>query len=129
MSAITRVMNGVMSWVSNPVNAATTAIGVVITQVAAPYFEGLPSGTGIVFGQVAAHVGRALVGRCVRSLHCPMKSELLAWCNEVAGTPEYANRLIAAQRIRECYVAGSGVLYLNYLGLTSLPAAIGRFTN
>ncbi len=125
------IANAVRNWVSNPI---TTAIGIGIWQVAAPYFEGLPSGTGVIFGQVVAHggraLGRSLIGRCVRSVYCPMQSELRTWCREVAGTPAHANRLIAAQRIRTCYVQGSPELNLNNLGLTSLPAgAIGRLTH
>lgn len=72
---------GSTSWVSNPVNIIITAVGVGITQVMAPYFDGLPLGTGAIFGQAVAHSGvhisRLLIGRCVRSVQdCCMKQNL-----------------------------------------------------
>src|ERR1700688_1693645 len=129
MSIILRVADGVVNWGLNPVNAAATAIGALITQVAAPYFEGSPPGSDVVFGQGVAHTGRALIGRCVRSVQdYRMESALRNWCNEAAGTPEHANRLEAAQKIRNCYAERSEHLDLHGLALTTLPAAIGQLT-
>lgn len=53
---------------------------------------------------------------------------LTAWCDEVKGTPEYANRLSAEMRIWNCYKSQAKKLDLCGLHLTSLPDVMGELT-
>jgi hypothetical protein len=52
------------------------------------------------------------------------------WCEEAQETNEYASRLVAIQKIRECYVNKTTYLDLARLNLTSLPPfGEGTFPN
>jgi hypothetical protein len=109
------------------VDSLTIAIGAVMAQLVTPYFFAEFEGR-LAVGLAAAFFVRTLIDRRVR-YNCFMKSELLVWCNEVVSTPEHANRLIAAQRIGDCYSLLRDHLNLSLLGLTSLPASIGQLPN
>lgn len=51
--------------------------------------------------------------------------DLQNWREEKRNTPEYASRLEAERKIKNCYDSRSDELFLNGLGLTSIPSAIG----
>jgi Leucine-rich repeat (LRR) protein len=54
--------------------------------------------------------------------------DLQNWCEECNGSTEYQNRIKAARRIYDCYIENKTHLDLNFLGLRSLPHAIGQLT-
>lgn len=51
--------------------------------------------------------------------------DLQNWREEKRNTSEYASRLEAERVIKDCYESRSDEIFLNGLGLTSIPSAIG----
>jgi hypothetical protein len=58
-----------------------------------------------------------------------MEGNLLKWCEDSIGTPEYQKRLNAANKIGTSYATKSTTLVLSNMGLTSLPNALSELTH
>lgn len=89
----------------------------------------------VIFSNSSSSVRReapaaAKVAETTGKVSTPFERGLQAWCDKKKGTPEYAQRCIAMDLIRDCKSRNwRGALDLSNLGLTELPPEIGQLTS